>query len=132
MPHYPHPKLGDVRPSQLLFTYGVGALIDLHHAERVQPLDPAVAHPGDNIADLLWFPTGGGKTEAYLGLAAYTMEEKEIASTVEVWGSCRFGIRLVSHDHAAGIWLGRLPSPSFSYSRVRLWNLVPRHARLPR
>ncbi len=31
MPTCKHPKLGEVRPSQLLFTYGVGALIDLPH-----------------------------------------------------------------------------------------------------
>lgn len=36
----------------------------------------AMAEPNDadrDTIDLLFFPTGGGKTEAYLGLAAYTL-----------------------------------------------------------
>ena len=37
---------------------------------------PGMADPGDDdreTVDLLFFPTGGGKTEAYLGLAAFAM-----------------------------------------------------------
>ncbi|WP_437552938.1 DISARM system helicase DrmA [Sorangium sp. So ce367] len=37
---------------------------------------PGIVHPQDTTrrdVDLLFFPTGGGKTEAYLGLAAFTL-----------------------------------------------------------
>lgn len=54
------------RPFQLAFLLlSIPSLADPTHPDRVQPVEA--------YADLLWFPTGGGKTEAYLGVAAFTM-----------------------------------------------------------
>lgn len=54
------------RPFQLAFVLlSIPSIADPLHADRTKPVDA--------FADLLWFPTGGGKTEAYLGVAAFTM-----------------------------------------------------------
>ncbi len=48
------------------------------------------AHRDRAICDLLWFPTGGGKTEAYLGLAAFIMALRRLrAHRGEMSGSGR-------------------------------------------
>lgn len=54
------------RPFQIAFI--IQALTGL-----VDPLDV-----DREVVDLLWIPTGGGKTEAYLGLAAFTMAYRRL------------------------------------------------------
>lgn len=58
------------RPFQLAFM-----LLCLKGIARPLPNDPEFGDgtPDRETADLLWFPTGGGKTEAYLGLIAFTV-----------------------------------------------------------
>ena len=64
-----------------------------------------IINPSDEnrkIVDLLWFPTGGGKTEAYLGVIAFTIflrrmrEVKEGRSGVGVTAIMRYTLRLLT------------------------------------
>jgi len=54
-----------------------------------------------NIFDLLWFPTGGGKTEAYLFLSAYLLfysRLKKFSNTSSVQIMMRYTLRVLTID----------------------------------
>ena len=64
------------RPFQLAFLLlSIPSLSNPQHPDRT--------NPAEAFADLLWFPTGGGKTEAYLGVAAFAMGIRRLQGVVE-------------------------------------------------
>jgi hypothetical protein len=86
------------RPFQLVFILlNLAGIVDRTHNDR-------------ETVDLLFFPTGGGKTEAYLGLAAFTIAHRRITNPgltgAGVSIIMRYTLRLLTLDQlgrAAGV-----------------------------
>ncbi|PIW01221.1 MAG: helicase, partial [Deltaproteobacteria bacterium CG17_big_fil_post_rev_8_21_14_2_50_63_7] len=60
-------------------------------------------HQDREWVDLLFFPTGGGKTEAYLGLAAFTIVLRRLRAKGDIQGAgvsviMRYTLRLLTLD----------------------------------
>ncbi len=81
------------RPFQLAFILlNLSGLADNRHTDR-------------ETADLLFFPTGGGKTEAYLGLAAFTIAMRRLKAPGVLGAGVavimRYTLRLLTLDQLA-------------------------------
>lgn len=81
------------RPFQLAFVIlNLAGLIERTHVDR-------------ELADLLFFPTGGGKTEAYLGLAAFVIAHRRLSGSGVLGAGVavimRYTLRLLTLDQLA-------------------------------
>ena len=104
--------------------------------------------PDRSTVELIWFPTGGGKTEAYLGLAAFSIFMRKLADPEDIGVQVlmRYTLRLLtaqqferasglicameylrrkspqelgSNSFSIGIWLGGATSPNRRQDAIR-------------
>ncbi len=75
------------RPFQLAFILlNLGSIVNSNNPENFSKklgdkIEDKIGDKSDrDIVDLLFFPTGGGKTEAYLGLAAFTLVYRRLTN----------------------------------------------------
>jgi hypothetical protein len=81
------------RPFQLAFVLlCLPGLTDAAHPDARR----GFANPDDAEVQLLFFPAGGGKTEAYLGLAAYTFAIRRLQGVIGSGEEARDGTRGVA------------------------------------
>jgi hypothetical protein len=99
--HVDQPKNRSWRPFQLAFVLlNLPSLADPSHPERTRD---------DGLVDLLFFPTGGGKTEAYLGLTAFTLAIRRLQGMV-AGRSGADGVAVLMRLHAAPTDLAAVPA----------------------